>query len=212
MVISRRSLLLVGAALPASAYGQCVTDAPEPSRTNAILQSGDMSNAAWTRGGSAPTVTGNNTTAPDGTTTASRVAFLAVPSAPNFSTISQAFTATAAVWTVSVYLKGAVGGELAYFSVTPDGVLYYKAAATLTTAWQRFTLTTPNLTAVSWYFGIGTDMRDASQAATPAYTVFVWGAQAEQGGFATSYIPTTSVPVARAVGPTIMSPTQKCRR
>jgi hypothetical protein len=176
----------------------------EDASTNLILQSGDMSNAAWVKGGSAPTVTGNNTTAPDGTTTASRVAFVAVPSAPNFSTISQAFTATAAPYTISVWLKGTVGGELAYFSVTPDGVLYYKTAATLTAAWQRFTLTTPNLTAVPWYFGIGTDRRDATQAATPAYTAFVWGAEAKAGAL-TSYIPTTSAAVARAADLVSMS-------
>ena len=40
--------------------------------------------------------------------------------------------------------------------------------------------------------------------------VYVWGAQVEQGAFATSYIPTTSGPVTRPVGLQAMSPTLKC--
>ena len=210
MVVSRRSLLVAGAVFPVSAYAQCVTDAPEAASTNLIRYSGDVSNATvWNA--SAATVTANQATAPDGTMTATRVALIAVSGAA-FTMTGQGFNATAAPYAMSIWLKGNVGGERLYLCSTPDGVTYYRTQVILTTAWQRFSLTTGNLTAVLWYFEIGTDLRDTSQTPTAAQTVFMWGGQVELGSYATSYIPTTSAPVGRAIGPTIMSPTQKCGR
>jgi hypothetical protein len=58
-------------------------------------------------------------------------------------------------------------------------------------------LVTGNITAGT-FFAIGTDRRDASQAATSAQTIFVWGGQVEVGGVQTSYIPTTAASVTRA--------------
>jgi hypothetical protein len=168
--------------------------------TNLWLYSGDASNATgWVPGSalsSNPVVTGNQTTAPDGTLTAARVAYPAVSGAGAYSQISKggSFTGTVNPYTMSVYLKGSVGGERVYLAATPDGVLYYQTQATLTTAWQRFVLTTPNLTAVPWFFQIGIDLRDAGETATPIQTVFMWGAQLEQGSNASTYIPTTNVP------------------
>ncbi len=172
----------------------------EESRTNLWLQSADASNAAWV-GASAtvpvPTVTGNQATAPDGTLTAARVVYPAVPVAPNTSVLYQLITASAAVYTYSMYLKGAVGGEQLYLGYNSAGV-YGRVRVTLTTAWQRFVLVTGTLTSASWVFDVGTDLGDASQTSTPAQTIYVWGAQVELGAFPTSYIPTTAAAVTRA--------------
>ena len=163
---------------------------------NIALQSADLSNAAWTKGGltvAAPVVTGNNTAAPDGTTTAARIVYAAVPSGTNACIVYQQPTVTVAVYTFSIWLKGSVGGEVLYLHATPDSVTYYRQQCVLTTQWQRFTLTTGALTATGWIFGVGNDGR-AGGPSTLAQTIYAWGAQVELGSTATTYAPTTTAP------------------
>ena len=181
----------------------------EEARTNNLVISSDFTNPFWNLGNitvAAPVVTGNQTVAPDGTATASRLVFPAVSGAGAASIVYANYSPAAAIHAFSVYLKGSVGGELIYIEASTAGVTFYASPRlTLTTQWQRFTLVTPALTAAVWIFAIGTDLRDVTQASTPAQTVYAWCAQVEQGAFATSAINTTGVAVTRSADLASMS-------
>jgi hypothetical protein len=164
----------------------------EDASTNIWLNSADVS--LWDNNLNPVVITINQIVSPDGTMTGDRAAF---PSAAN-TVLAQGLNVTAVPYTFSIWMKGNVGGEQLYIMTTPDGVLYYRLLVTLTTTWQRFTLTTPALTAGVWYFQIGIDIRDTSQSIKPAQTLFMWGAQVEALPYMSSHIPTTSVSVTRA--------------
>jgi len=171
----------------------------EEARTNLWLQSGDLSQASpvGIGGPAAPSATANQTTAPDGTLTAASVAFPAI-SAGATSVLYQQLTVTAAPATFSVWMKGSAGGEQLYLGANGGAGTYVNSPRiTLTTAWQRFSFTTTT-TAGAWFFDIGADMRGGTAAATPSQGTYIWGAQVEQGAFATSYIATAAAAATRA--------------
>jgi hypothetical protein len=159
---------------------------------NLFIYSQDFTNAAWSRSILAPTVTGNATIAPDGTTTASQIVYPAVSLANSYSIVFQNPTQTnGQAYTDSMYLKGSVGDEVIYLMWTTNGVTFVKTTCTLTTSWQRFVL--PYTAGTSGnYVQIGVDLRDTTQTAKSAQTIYAWGAQLEQRSSATAYNATTT--------------------
>jgi len=171
----------------------------EPQRTNPILNDTAMDVAhGWTIedtvGGM--TVTGNSCTAPDGTLTGTTVVYPAV-SGGNHSDLYQGVTVTAVPWVYSLWVRNLSGATQTYLSATPDGVSYFRQLINTTSTWQRFS-TTGTATAGTWFFIVGTDLRDASQSGKAAQSICVWLGQAELGTFPSSGIITTSASVMRS--------------
>ena len=165
------------------------------SRTNLIPYSEDFSNAAWTKDfggtGSSPVVTSNQIISPDGTLNADKIVFNA-GSGTSSSDQSQIFDSVGmtdnASGTASVHLKGENGGERLVLRGVADSSY---TLITLTTDWQRFSTTENSGTnSDKITFGIRQNVSGLGVINSSA-TVYAWGAQLEQDGFATEYIPTS---------------------
>lgn len=172
--------------------GGCPSLLLEPQRTNSILYSEQFDNGAWVKlgiaGASAPVVTANSTTAPDGNLTADKIVFNA-PTSGDVSIIKQNISLTGTA-NGSIYIKafssGDVGKIIGFrFNADTYGLI------TLTNTWQRFDVTQVALESFDIH------LRPSVGTSSGSVSVYVWGAQVEAGTYPTSYIPTTSAAVTR---------------
>lgn len=178
----------------------------ESARTNSLLRSEQLDNAAWTKlgagGPAAPTVTADFAVAPDGTTTADRVQVNACAGAATASVVFQDYTGTAATWAGAPYIKGnGTSGSIS--------VYYYDATAGAGTAiqcsfvaatWTRCVGLTRAFANVTHRFGMGciNDAVITGSTNTGAVDVLVWSSQSEAGAYTTSYIPTVAAAATRS--------------
>jgi hypothetical protein len=182
-------------------------------RTNLITYSQDFSNSYW-RAFGAPTITSNATTAPDGTTTADRVAAnqavtnngafqssSTVPTGGSFSVFAKAdtvdwlaFGEVGDCWAWFDLANGVTGNKSAAVgstSITDYGNGWYLCQACgITTLWDRVLLS-PKPTG-----GNGDPWSNVTNSVGDS--VFLWGAQIEAGPRTSSYIPTSGSTVTRA--------------
>ncbi len=159
----------------------------EDTRTNRLLHSANFTQSAWQLQGTALTTAGT-TTAPDGST---------VP-VYNFSTSTVIFQDVAAtpgrVMTHSIWIRANRTGNLGFrLPGTANNETNNRNIA-VTTSWQRFTLTN---TVAS---GITTSriLIDNRFTQLSGLQLSFFAAQAEEGPYASSYIPTTTAAVTRA--------------
>ncbi len=136
----------------------------------------------WGNYYSGPTVTDNTAdlVAPNGTPTASK---WVTPGGGPQGKIAYRTGYWGQTFTVSVWLRGAVGGEQVTIGVT-DGS---EATKTLTTAWVRYTYTATMPT-------LAGTVRQMQIRCSTAATFYVWGAQAQEGTTPGLYFQTTSAP------------------
>jgi len=150
----------------------------EPTRSNLVTYSEAFDNAAWSK--TNVTVTANSTTSPSGDMNADTLAFGA-----SGSEIVQSVSGLTAGqdYTLSIYLKVASGTTTMSFG----NISYETTSITLTSEWQRFTVTQSAVSVT----------RFPKLVCTESVNVYAYGAQIEQGSYATSYIPTQGGAVTR---------------
>tara|TARA_A200000159_G_C7312093_1_gene335077 strand:- start:8 stop:1210 length:1203 start_codon:yes stop_codon:yes gene_type:complete len=172
----------------------------EPSRTNLVQYSEDFSqwNLLSFGTGTNPVITSNNAISPDGTQNADKIVFNSGSgtTSGDSSQINYIVSITSGTdATASIYLKGENGGEELVFRGVADGS-YQKI--TLTTEWQRFSITeNSGTTTDAITFGIRQNVSGLGVINSTA-TIYAFGAQIETGSYSTSLIKTDGGQVTRA--------------
>ncbi|QDP51105.1 MAG: hypothetical protein Unbinned3907contig1000_48 [Prokaryotic dsDNA virus sp.] len=159
----------------------CPSVLVETQSTNLLLYSQEFDNAWWKKNSS--TVTANDAVAPDGTTTAEKLALGGVNSARVFrnSTVTTSNTHVLSVW-----MKGTAGEKVSIEAGSGGN------SVTLTADWVRYSV-------VNTGGETSTNCRIINRAADgdDANDVYIWGIQLEEASTPSSYIVTGAAQATR---------------
>jgi hypothetical protein len=159
----------------------------EPQRTNSFVRSEEFTSTSWLSGGGGAAVfTDNFGLSPSGNQTSSRwtAANLNSQVRQNVATINT--TAT-----LSIYMRTNTGTKSVNLFINDIAVT---STVTVTTSWQRFTLTGATGATL---IGAGRCGFSNNSILTTTDYIEVWGAQYEIGAYATTFIKTTTAAVTR---------------
>ena len=188
----------------------------EEARTNLVIESEDFTDVAvWAQNGDGLTRTANQVVSPDGTVNATLVEANAgsgnkqIQDFIGFSTIGVSYTASvfakAGNWNYArVVLQGAGVSAVVVVDLS-DGTLITSSnedsysIQPFGNGWYRISVTGTATAATGYAHRIGlTDSNGNTSGVPENSSIYIWGAQMEEGSFPTSYIPTDGSAVTRA--------------
>ena len=163
----------------------------EPARTQLIQYSQDFSNAAWIKGG--VTVNANQAISPDGTLNADLMQ-VTVNLGNIYDNVSGSGDGSFSVFAKYIdikYIRLRSTNSYAYFDIENGTIgntlnVLDTKIENYGNGWYRCTVIGNNTNSLVQVFASNTD----SGQPTGLGSVYLWGAQFEQGSYATSYIPT----------------------
>lgn len=169
----------------------------QSAKTNSLVRSQEFQTTWQVIGNSVnPFVSADDTTAPDGTNTADRLTSQqnVTASGSSFSVIRQQVTGltNGGTYTFSVWLKAGTATTDPKIYIN-DTVTHSPVFCTLTSAWQRFSVTmvigaTTVFPTIGWF---------NQTANVSGQFIYMWGAQLEVGSFPTAYVPTAAATAVR---------------
>jgi hypothetical protein len=175
----------------------------EPQRANVVTQSVDFSSWNAFRA----TLTDNATTSPDG---ASNAAVLTEDTTSNSHPINNSFSTSSGVsYTFSIFVKKGSRRYLQIFALNGGNPIYYDlenksvgsggSVEDYGSGWLRLIYTyTTNSTSAEFYIQPSINGTSVIYTGDGSSAVYLYGAQLEQGSYATSYIPTNGSTVTRS--------------